>query len=135
MAQVYYKYRKNGGYLEAESTSDFGIDDTYFGTTPQVDKVADWALGQKKWNGSSVASCTAQEITDYPSKVSEDDNAMERDASQSQLDSGGRKALRALALLMLDEINTLRDLHGLSQYTSSQLLNAIKSKIANGDAD
>ena len=40
-----------------------------------------------------------------------------------------RGALRALALVMLGEINTLRAAHGLPQYTATQLRTAVRNRI------
>lgn len=43
--------------------------------------------------------------------------------------------IRALALVVLDEINTLRAQHALAPRTANQLRNAIKARITAGDAD
>lgn len=52
------------------------------------------------------------------------------DANQYQA-----QVLRAFMLLMIDELNILRAQHGLADRTPLQLRNAIKNKIADGDAD
>lgn len=43
--------------------------------------------------------------------------------------------IRAFALVVLDEFNTLRDQHGLAARTAAQLRSAIKGKLDAGDAD
>ena len=43
--------------------------------------------------------------------------------------------IRALALVVLDEINTLRGQHALAPRTAQQLRDAIKNKLTAGDAD
>ena len=43
--------------------------------------------------------------------------------------------IRALAFVVMDEINILRAQHSLADRTPAQLRNAIKAKITSGDAD
>jgi len=43
----------------------------------------------------------------------------------------GPMLVEAVVLLMLDELNKLRELHGLSVYSPDQLANAISTKLAN----
>lgn len=45
------------------------------------------------------------------------------------------KIVKALALVVLDEINALRSQHGLANRTAGQLLNAVNNKVDNGDTD
>jgi len=49
--------------------------------------------------------------------------------------SGDLIIMRALALTILDQINTLRALHSLPTATKAQLKAAIIAKIDSGDAD
>lgn len=97
---------------------------------------------------------TEQQIADYANDVTNLPNG--QTFTQWQQEHGGdvaqtfrRKAkealdrvqaeqeglLRALALVVLDEINTLRAEHSLAARTPTQLRNAIKAKITSGDAD
>jgi len=63
-------------------------------------------------------SATAQELTDYDNAVVESEATL----------VAARKELQAVALAVLDAINTLRALHSLSDVTAQQMYNAIKAK-------
>jgi len=61
-----------------------------------------------------------------------------RAAAKAALDDAEERTyllVRALALVTLDEINLLRGQHSLAPRTATQLRNAIKNKLDNGDAD
>jgi len=60
-----------------------------------------------------------------------------RQCAKDVVDAGGKDSvvLRALVLLLIDELNTLRSYHSLPNRTLSQLKTALKNRIDTGDAD
>jgi hypothetical protein len=137
MAQVYYTFVKQASvqYVVGESVNNPGIDTDFYGTTAQVEQVADWGNGKKKWNGSSVVACTEQEESDYAANMISQENLIDREGAKSRLDAGGNKALRALAELVLSEINLLRAEHAMPARTRAQLKTAMENALDSGDAD
>jgi len=78
----------------------------------------------------SIRQATAQEVTDFGGAVAvvEDDRKRTREKEVIQNSKTGR-LLRALAEVMMDEINVLRSQHALSARTLSQVVSAIESKL------
>ena len=77
----------------------------------------------RKWTGSAVAEMT-------PGEKSAVDAAAATAADDGEMGGFDRRgALAAFALLVLEELNTLRAEHGLSQRTPAQLKSAIRSKM------
>lgn len=68
---------------------------------------------------------TAQDAVDAAEAAAVD--AADRAFNKSRLN--GARVLKALTLVIMDEVNTLRAQHGLSQYTPAQVLNAVENKI------
>ena len=109
-----------------------------FINTPDIQS-ADWIIGpdlsavlpfpSKYWpiSGDTVslmdqAARDAVDVAEAQGKLDAD-----RSAQKDRLDT--EMALKALALVVMDEINILRTQHGLPTRTGAQLVGAIKSKI------
>jgi len=60
-----------------------------------------------------------------------------RNQSKDRFDETGKEMviLRAVVLLLLDQLNTLRDLHSLPTFSKAQVIAAIKAKVDSGEAD
>ena len=84
---------------------------------------------------AQLSATTAQEQTDYAANVAADETTEDRESAKTQLDTGGNKALRALAELVLSEINLLRAEHAMPARTREQLKTAMETALDNGDAD
>lgn len=93
---------------------------------PDLAAVAGQPLKYWKVVGDQVQLQTAgeQAATDAAIQTSE------RDASAARLDQV-EDILRAFALVVLDEFNTLRALHSLNNRTIAQLKTAIRNKLGN----
>lgn len=84
---------------------------------------------------STVRNATAPEIAIFATARAFDLNVTQKQDAQDAIDVGPvtRKTLKALILVLIEEINTLRSLHSLPDRTLSQAVTAIKSKISNED--
>lgn len=60
---------------------------------------------------------------------------VDRNRTEANKDFDRKKILQAIVLLVKDEINILRDLHGLAPRTNTQIVSAIRNKINNGEVD
>lgn len=88
--------------------------------TPAQVAAGDAALAQIDWSPAAEAAW----------QLSHD-----RDTAQGRWDAPSERLLRAVALVILDEINTLRQQHGLPARTAAQLRTAIRQRITTGGAD
>jgi hypothetical protein len=87
--------------------------------TPAQQAAGDAALAGIDWSGpAQVAWQLTQDQT----------------AAQARWDAPEERLLRALALVLLDELNTLRQQHGLPARTAAQLKAALRQKLSSGDA-
>ena len=136
-----YRFRKNGGQVLGASVTPDG-----FGTiAPEHDIVTDPLTPDgidlavpKFFDGvTTVRNATAPEIAAFSTHEASDENLIARSRAKDLVDVGviTRKQQRALIEVLLDEINTLRDLHALAPRTMSQAVSAIKSKIDAGTFD
>ncbi len=84
---------------------------------------------------STVRAATAPEIASFPVAEAFDLNVAQKQEAEDLVDTQVvfRKTFKALALVLLDEINILRMLHSLPDRTLSQAVTAIKGKISNED--
>lgn len=110
----------------AEGVSGTGptcrIDFTPAATQEQID-LANAARGTFDWSAGAEAGRT---------------NLAQRARAKAMLDDkteAAEKLLRAVALVTMDEINTLRSQHGLAARTAAQLKAAIRAKLDRGAAD
>lgn len=136
-----FLYRKNGGEVLRATIDDTvwsGIDSTYYGivsdpTAPDGEDL----VPTKIFDAGSIRNATQPEIDSFPTHKDTDDNLIQRTAADTRLDSGisDAKLIKALAAVVMDEINILRAQHGLADRNLAQLKTAIKNKLATGDAD
>ena len=115
--------------------------------TPDFD-VADWAINPdvsavggnpvRYWFLDGTTNAEGDEIIDVVGAAAQtviDDAiatallASQRDGAKGEFDA--QRVLKALAELLVDEFNVLRDLHGLPLRTFAQLRTAIRNKIDN----
>lgn len=84
-----------------------------------------------------VRNATQQEIDGFAVALAQDSNLKARIDAKNLLDQDlkFRKILKSLLSVMLDEVNTLRQQHGLPDRTMTQVKNAIAARIDSGDVD
>jgi len=84
---------------------------------------------------STVRNATAPEIANFTVARDFDLNVTHKQEAEDLVDTQVvfRKTFKALALVLLDEINILRTIHALPDRTLSQAVTAIKGKISNED--
>ncbi len=113
-------------------------DPTYFGTItdPTLPDGKDLAIPKIK-DGTTVRNATGPEILTFATAKSTDQTLIDRASAKDtyDLDPVAKKYLKAIVELMLDEINTLRALHSLSDRTLAQAKTAIDNKIDSGNFD
>ena len=73
-----------------------------------------------------IANQTARDATFVQVQADVETNRV-----QDTFDDDERRLLRAFAGLLIDELNTLRTLHGLPDRTSAQLRTSLRNKVAN----
>ncbi len=98
---------------------------------PTEQQVNDWAT-------DAVALPSGQLFSQWQAEHGGDPQLTFRRQAKEALDkqaSDTEGLIRALALVVLDEINILRGQHLMAPRTADQLRNAIKGKITAGDAD
>lgn len=95
MADIWYIYRTNGGYVESASVSDPG---TMTAPFDKVQAAAQDLAPQKVWDGGSVRNATAQELTDQSTKKDEDDKASAKTAIKALLQQNDAIAIGILGL-------------------------------------
>ncbi len=143
MASVLYRLR--GGEVLKISLTDQPFDDrdtAFWGVLtdpprPDGDAVRDGAgplrvLGlAKTWDGIDVRNATQAEIDQMPvdEEADEDEQNTARGVLLSEIDPIFKRPLKALALIMKDEINILRIREGLAPRTDAQALTAFRNKI------
>ncbi len=138
-----FLYRKNGGQVQGvstDATAYAGVDATYYGTVtdPSAPDGAD--LGTPKFcDGVTVRNATAQEQSAFVTARVTDDNLIARQAAQDLYgaDVRFRKILRAIASVMVDEINIVRQSPSttFAARTLAQFNTAITNKITSGSVD
>ncbi len=136
--------------LSGQDFSD--ADSTYWGvltdpSRPDGDQVRDLSgedgelgplrvLGFAKFNDAgTVRNATQAEIDAFVTGEAEDKKDMQVTGAVGALSVNPRfrKAFKALALGMMDEINILRALHGLAPRTKAQLLTAVNDRVDRED--
>jgi len=129
----YYQYRKNGGQVLGISLDDIWSDSTYIGV---YSSETEYSLDSPLWcDGVSIREATQPEIDNFPIAREENDLSQKRQEAKAVLDGTDAyktampRAIRAFVLLVLQEINTLRALHSLPEYSVEQMKNAIKNKV------
>lgn len=90
-------------------------------TAPQI-AVGDAVVAAFDWSAAADATWVAQQAKAQAT--------VDIDNGQLQNGTNVERLVRALALVTLDEINTLRTNAGLATRTAAQLVTAIKGKIA-----
>ena len=134
-----FLFRTNGGEVLGVSTSAA----TYaslppllaFIDAPTTPDGADLATAKIFISPSTVRNATAPEIANFPVAEAFDLNVTQKQAAEDAVDVNiiQRKTNKALILVLIEEINTLRALHSLADRTLSQAVTAIKGKISNED--
>jgi hypothetical protein len=135
-----FLFRTNGGEVLGVSV----VANTYTSLTdPLLDFVvnpatpdgADLATPKIFISPSTVRDATAPEIANFPVARAFDLNVTQKQEAEDLVDVQVvfRKTFKALALVLLDEINILRTLHSLPDRTLAQAVTAIKGKISNED--
>ena len=80
----------------------------------------------RKWDGKGVVEMTAPEKATVDAALA----SAAKDASVASVGNGAKvDLLRAVALVMLDEVNALRTRAGLATRTVTQLQDALKAKM------
>jgi len=94
---------------------------------------------QKYWKivGDTVVEQTAGEKTTTDADILAAENTRVRAGAVTAEDTKAIDyvLIRALSLVVKDEVNVLRALHGLGDRTNAQIKTGIKNKINSGDAD
>ena len=90
---------------------------------------------QKHWDGSTVRNATQPEIDGYQALQDTDESLEDKLEAQRFFDTHPRfrKAFKAMAVLMMDELNILRALHALPDRTKTQVLNALTNALDEND--
>lgn len=90
-----------------------------------------------RWNGSSVVTATAQEVSDYEAARVSELNLAERAQAKGMLADNPvlRKLLRAAFSVLIDGQNQLRAQHSMSQVTFQQFVNLVAQEIDSGSHD
>ena len=133
-----FLFRINGGEVTGASTSAAGFGDitAFFDTidNPTLPDGIDLRVPKIKV-GTTVRNATDREITSFRTDVIADRNSEDKQTAQDFIDVEivWRKTLRALVLVLIEEINALRTLHELPDRTLSQVVKEIKLKISNED--
>ena len=115
--------------IDREST---GIEFEYWNTGPEPteQEIIDASNDLTVVNGQTFSQWLAEHggdpVATFRRQAKE---ALDKQSSETE------GLIRALALVVLDEINTLRGQHALAPRTAQQLRDAIKSKLTAGDAD
>ena len=123
-------YRKNGGRVEGVSKTDVytgQIDTDFFDVYDTGIPGTDIANPPKFCNGATYRNATAPEIAAWAAKLDEDLDLLDKKNAKAEVTD--RKVLRAFMLIVMDEINILRDEHGLAPRTADQLSTAIQNRI------
>ena len=116
-------------YVVAERPTGVVLTWTSASTQPTEQEIID--------AGNDLTTVNGQVFSEWLAENGGDATLTLRKQAQDALDkiSSNEALIRALALVVLDEINLLRDEHALVNRTAAQLRTAIKSKIAAGEAD
>lgn len=129
----FYLYRMNGGEVTGASTSDSWPEGDYFDVY-QSDTL--YELSPPKWcDGEVLRDATEAEITNFAVAEAEDLEAQQKDdatdilhGTVSHKDASGRMDRATVEALRI-EINTLRVLHSLAEYTSAEFKALVESAI------
>lgn len=136
-----FLYRINGGKVLGISTDPAAysnIDTSFFATidNPSVPDGEDLTIA-KIWDVTQVRNATSAEIAAFVTAESQDQVSTDRMQAKASINSLPitKKYLQAIVSLLLDEINTLRALHSLTDRTIAQAKTAIDNKIDSGNFD
>ncbi len=136
---AFFLYRINGGEVKGVSeTIDAYENQTdplrTFVDAPATPDGEDLAI-PKIFDTPVVRNATAGEISNFPVAEAFDLNVTQKQTAEDLVDVQVvfRKTFKGLILVLIEEINTLRALHGLGDRTLSQAVSAIKAKISNED--
>ncbi len=90
---------------------------------------------QKHFDGGDVRNATQPEIDGYQAFQDTDESLADKLEAQKFFDTHPRfrKAFKAMAVLMMDEVNILRALHALPDRTKTQVLSALTNKLDAND--
>lgn len=121
-----YLHRVTKELLVSVSQSDVASPADYI-ESPDLSAVEGFA--SKYWTITGDIVTLKSEANRASVDVVEKAAALLEDKASEKLRLDTERVIRALALVTMDEINILRDLHSLPLRTASQLLNAIEAKI------
>ena len=137
-----FVYRTNGGEVESIEKSEdsyldikdiflSGVTDPVLPDGPRPDPPKIFIAP------NTIRNATPAEISNFLLARNQDENLKARVDAKKLLsqDLMFRKILKSFLYVLMNEINTLRQQHGLSERTLSQLRTAIVSRIDSGDSD
>ena len=133
-----FLFRVNGGEVSGTSvdpTAYVGVP-TFFSTITNPTLPDGAAISVPNLlDGTTVRNATAPEIANFAVALAADQNTSDKQIAQDfiDVDPTRRKAFKAVALTLIEEINILRTIHALPDRTLAQAVTSIKSKIANED--
>jgi len=135
-----FLYRINGGEVLGVSTTAATyavIPDPLlaFVDAPSTPDGEDLAIPKIFITPSTVRNASSPEAINFAVARAFDLNVTHKQEAEDLVDSQVvfRKAFKALALVLIDEINVLRTIHSLPDRTLSQAVTSIKGKISNED--
>ena len=140
---ISHLYRINGGEVLGATVDDpltvwqgllSGDNATYYTSVTDAD-TSGYTDGQRAiYSGGVIRDATAPEIVNFPVAQAEDENLLARLIAKDVMDASviERKKWKALAAILIDEINTLRALHSLPDRTLAQAKTAFINKIEGG---
>jgi len=129
-------------YLSSANTPEYeGLPNTLINPTLPSGTV--YNVGKATWifwkvvNGTDVVEMTQQEKDDLLGAIQEASKQLNRIKASALLDQPVMMGMlfKALTLGMVNQINTLRALHGLPDINKQQVITFLKNQIENGNAD
>lgn len=130
---MYYVYRKNGGEVFTASVNPMeGWEGDYFGV---IESETNFELALGYWSDGVEIRLASQEEKDYWQEATiSDDREMQKIIAKDVFEGAPNmsvaiRAFRALVVLFTTEINKLRVLHGLPEYTGAQVKQALWNAI------
>jgi len=124
-----YTHRVTKQYLRSISTVDLVEPEAnYIKDSPEVEVLRAAGIEARYWNiaGDLVTEMSAAEKSVVDTAALE----LQRDVETAPLDASNTPdLLRALALVVRDEVNTLRAQHGLGARSIAQLKTALRNKM------
>jgi len=135
---TWYKYRARSGEVQGSSVNQYPTLPVHLSQVEDPSIVGEYPGEHPLYDGTQIRQATTAEVAGFPAANLEDDKDRTRasaEASLTRSDDGLGMITRALALVVLDEVNILRSQHALAPRTAAQLKGAIKNKITSKDAD